>query len=85
MYHYDLLNCFLSFKVQPPVSFWDPVGLSADGDVTLFKHIREVRLKNGRSRHMCFTNFDIMELSHRNESLVYTHIRTMCRCACAQI
>eukprot|EP00434_Breviolum_minutum_P007042 symbB.v1.2.006213.t1/scaffold355.1/size243294/23 len=34
--------------VQPPVGFWDPLGLSADGDVAVFKRRREVELKHGR-------------------------------------
>ena len=35
-------------QVQPPVGFWDPLGLSSDGDVTTFKRRREVELKHGR-------------------------------------
>ncbi|CAK9105025.1 Fucoxanthin-chlorophyll a-c binding protein E [Durusdinium trenchii] len=34
--------------VQPPVGFWDPLGLSADGDVEVFQRRREVELKHGR-------------------------------------
>jgi len=34
--------------VQPPVGFWDPLGLSADGDTEVFKRRREVELKHGR-------------------------------------
>jgi len=34
--------------VQPPVGFWDPFGLSADGDVAFFKRRRETELKHGR-------------------------------------
>jgi hypothetical protein len=34
--------------VQAPVGFWDPLGLSADGDVAFFKRRREVELKHGR-------------------------------------
>jgi len=34
--------------VQPPVGFWDPLGLSADGDVAFFKRRRGVELKHGR-------------------------------------
>ena len=37
-------------KVQPPVGFWDPLGLSSDGDLAVFKRRREVELKHGRSR-----------------------------------
>merc|ERR1719359_1575417 len=34
--------------VQAPVGFWDPAGLSADGDVSAFKRRRSVELKHGR-------------------------------------
>jgi hypothetical protein len=34
--------------VQPPVGFWDPLGLSADGSIGNFKRRREVELKHGR-------------------------------------
>ncbi|CAE7497079.1 FCPE, partial [Symbiodinium pilosum] len=34
--------------VQAPVGFWDPLGLSADGDTAVFKRRREVELKHGR-------------------------------------
>jgi len=34
--------------VQAPVGFWDPLKLSADGDVETFKRRRESELKNGR-------------------------------------
>ncbi|CAJ1361640.1 unnamed protein product [Effrenium voratum] len=34
--------------VQAPVGFWDPLGLSADGDVDAFKRRRAVELKHGR-------------------------------------
>ncbi|CAK9077649.1 unnamed protein product [Durusdinium trenchii] len=34
--------------VQPPVGFWDPLGLSADGDLDVFKRRREVEIKHGR-------------------------------------
>ena len=35
--------------VQPPVGFWDPAGLSKDGDVETFQRRRSVELKHGRS------------------------------------
>ena len=47
--HLFVLDCFGS-KVQPPVGFWDPLGLSSDGDVAVFKRRREVELKHGRSQ-----------------------------------
>merc|ERR1719221_744827 len=34
--------------VQDPVGFWDPLGLSADGDMLAFKRRRCVELKHGR-------------------------------------
>merc|ERR1712151_217521 len=34
--------------VQDPVGFWDPLGFSADGDVSSFKRRRSVELKHGR-------------------------------------
>ena len=30
------------------MGFWDPLGLSADGDVEVFKRRRETELKHGR-------------------------------------
>ncbi|CAK0879630.1 unnamed protein product [Prorocentrum cordatum] len=34
--------------VQAPVGYWDPLGLSADGDADSFKRRRETELKHGR-------------------------------------
>jgi len=34
--------------VQPPVGFWDPLGLSADGSPSTFSRRREVEIKHGR-------------------------------------
>merc|ERR1719359_304113 len=34
--------------VQDPVGFWDPLGFSADGDLSAFKRRRSVELKHGR-------------------------------------
>lgn len=48
-FRFAYLHCS---KVQPPVGFWDPLGLSADGDIDVFKRRREVELKHGRS-HSC--------------------------------
>merc|ERR1711988_107544 len=33
---------------QEPLGFWDPLGLSADGDVEKFKRRREIEIKHGR-------------------------------------
>merc|ERR1719220_2123690 len=34
--------------VQAPVGFWDPLGLSVDGDAAVFKRRRETEIKHGR-------------------------------------
>merc|ERR1719181_2376695 len=34
--------------VQAPVGFWDPLGLSNDGDEDVFKRRRSVEIKHGR-------------------------------------
>merc|ERR1712110_350804 len=34
--------------VQPPVGFWDPLGLASDGDEDVFKRRRTVEIKHGR-------------------------------------
>merc|ERR1712048_895209 len=34
--------------VQEPAGFWDPLGFTADGDVSAFKRRRSVELKHGR-------------------------------------
>merc|ERR1711879_780980 len=34
--------------VQAPVGFWDPLGLSSDGDTELFRRRRETEIKHGR-------------------------------------
>merc|ERR1711901_16539 len=34
--------------VQPPVGYWDPIGLAADSNVTDYKRRRETELKHGR-------------------------------------
>merc|ERR1712083_1141083 len=34
--------------VQAPVGFWDPAGLSSDGDLSKFKRRRTTELKHGR-------------------------------------
>merc|ERR1712151_1370236 len=34
--------------VQAPLGFWDPLGLSANGDVESFKRRRAVEIKHGR-------------------------------------
>merc|ERR1711904_60835 len=40
--------------VQLPVGFWDPMGLSKDGDMATFKRRRETEIKHGRvSMYAC--------------------------------
>merc|ERR1711988_1466310 len=34
--------------VQKPVGFWDPLGLSSDGDTAVFKRRRSTEIKHGR-------------------------------------
>merc|ERR1719298_353788 len=34
--------------VQPPVGYWDPAGLAADGDMASFNRRRAIELKHGR-------------------------------------
>jgi hypothetical protein len=34
--------------VQPPVGYWDPIGLAADGNISDYKRRRETELKHGR-------------------------------------
>merc|ERR1711907_325261 len=34
--------------VQAPVGYWDPLGLSKDGDAAQFKRRRETEIKHGR-------------------------------------
>ena len=42
----DLDNMSCSATVQQaPVGFWDPLGLSSDGDAAVFARRREVELK----------------------------------------
>merc|ERR1712216_815129 len=40
--------------VQAPVGYWDPLGLSKDGDMATFKRRRETEIKHGRvSMYAC--------------------------------
>ncbi|CAE7025526.1 FCPB [Symbiodinium sp. CCMP2456] len=47
--------------VQAPVGFWDPLGLSADGDMDTFKRRRAVELKHGRICMLACTGYIIPE------------------------
>merc|ERR1712048_1387253 len=47
--------------VQAPVGFWDPLGLSTDGDVDTFKRRRAVELKHGRISMLACIGYIIPE------------------------
>jgi len=48
-YHAMRLRAFENeLGVQEPLGFWDPLGLSADGNVERFKRRRETEIKHGR-------------------------------------
>lgn len=49
--------------VLPPVGYWDPLGLAADGDVEVFNRRREVELKHGRVAMAAVTGYLIQELA----------------------
>merc|ERR1712217_298969 len=40
--------------VQAPLGFWDPLGLSKDGDVPTFKRRRATEIKHGRVSMLAF-------------------------------
>ena len=48
--------------VLPPVGYWDPLGLAADGDVETFNRRREVELKHGRVAMLAVTGYIMQEL-----------------------
>ena len=41
----------------PPTGYWDPLGLSADGDAEKFKNYREIELKHGRVAMLAVTGY----------------------------
>merc|ERR1712151_688311 len=49
--------------VQEPVGFWDPLGLSADGDVERFKRRRETEIKHGRISMLATIGYMTPEIS----------------------
>jgi len=49
--------------VQQPVGFWDPLGLSADGDVETFKRRRETEIKHGRISMLATMGYITPELT----------------------
>lgn len=49
--------------VLPPVGFWDPLGLCADGDVEVFNRRREVELKHGRVSMLAVLGYLVAEIA----------------------
>mmetsp|Transcript_66497 Transcript_66497/g.194584 ORF Transcript_66497/g.194584 Transcript_66497/m.194584 type:complete len:277 (-) Transcript_66497:136-966(-) len=49
--------------VQAPVGFWDPLGLSSDGDVAVFKRRRETEIKHGRVSMLATMGYITPELT----------------------
>merc|ERR1711992_446522 len=49
--------------VQEPVGFWDPLGLSADGDAATFLRRRESELKHGRISMLATMGYITPELT----------------------
>merc|ERR1712139_281967 len=47
--------------VQEPVGFWDPLGLSADGDLATFKRRRTAEIKHGRVCMIACTGYIVPE------------------------
>eukprot|EP00933_Yihiella_yeosuensis_P080440 TRINITY_DN93854_c0_g1_i1.p1 TRINITY_DN93854_c0_g1~~TRINITY_DN93854_c0_g1_i1.p1 ORF type:complete len:455 (-),score=93.25 TRINITY_DN93854_c0_g1_i1:143-1507(-) len=47
--------------VQAPVGFWDPIGLSKDGDADNFRRRRGVELKHGRICMLACTGYIVQE------------------------
>merc|ERR1711884_431641 len=49
--------------VQAPVGFWDPLGLSSDGDAADFKRRRETEIKHGRVSMLATMGYITPELT----------------------
>ena len=47
--------------VQPPLGFWDPAGLSADGDAREFYRRRVVEIKHGRVAMLACTGYIVQQ------------------------
>jgi len=47
--------------VQPPLGFWDPAGLSSDGDAREFYRRRVVEIKHGRVSMLACTGYIVQE------------------------
>merc|ERR1712032_844348 len=50
--------------VQAPVGFWDPLGLTKDGDVESFKRRRATELKHGRVSMIACMGYIVPEFFH---------------------
>merc|ERR1719414_792833 len=49
--------------VQAPVGFWDPLGLSSDGDAEVFRRRRETEIKHGRISMLATMGYITPELT----------------------
>ena len=47
----------------PPTGYWDPLGLSADGDAEKFKFKREAELKHGRVSMLAIAGYLVQEVA----------------------
>ena len=54
---------------QPPLGFWDPLGLLKDADEARFKRLREVETKHGRIAMVICTTYCLCCLSNSCNSL----------------
>ena len=50
---------------QPPIGFWDPLGLVEDGDEKKFDRLRYVELKHGRIAMLAFTGRTVTQAGIR--------------------
>jgi len=61
------MNLKMSFEdelgVLPPVGYWDPLGLVADGDAEKFALYREAEIKHGRVAMAAVAGYIIQELA----------------------
>jgi len=63
-YHATRLRAFeQELGVQEPLGFWDPLGLSADGNVERFKRRRETEIKHGRISMLATMGYITPEVS----------------------
>merc|ERR1719362_1135497 len=63
-YHATCLRAFENeLGAQEPLGFWDPLGLSADGNVERFKRRRETEIKHGRISMLATMGYITPEVS----------------------